>query len=129
MLAALVGIVGTAVCVGYFIDTANARPRPKRYRAAVMRVLDTQRVEHRDVEVADGCAPSYQLCESYAGTVRVLTATTMSGQITCRERLTIPEARISDVLLEDTRDPLFARCEELYVQLLLWLRVVYSSFA
>ena len=75
MLAALVGIVGTAVCVGYFIDTANARLRPGSYREAVERVLDEQHIDYRDVEVIDGCAPSYQLCRFYAGKVRIMAAT------------------------------------------------------
>ena len=39
-------------------------------------MLDTQRIDYRDVEVADGCLPSYQLCRFYAGNVRIMAATT-----------------------------------------------------
>ena len=127
MLAALVGMVGTAAWIGYVIDTADARPRPRNYREAVERVLDDRRFDYRNVEVVDKCAPSYQLCRFYAGTVRIMATTTISGQIACRERwttctLTIPRAGISVAPLEDVRDPLFAHWEEIYGQFLAWLR-------
>ena len=134
LLTVLVVLVGTAACIGYIIDAAPIRPRPKNYRAAVMRVLDTQRVDYRDVDVIDGCAPSYQLCRFYAGNVLIRATTTMSGQIDCRERwitcsITIPQAGIRGAALDDTIDPLAARWGELYGQLLLWLRSASHGFA
>src|SRR6476620_1567282 len=125
LMTALIGIVALG-CLAYINAATTATPRPADYRAAVMRVLDTQQIDYRDVEVADGCAPSYQLCRFYAGKVRIMAASTMSGQIDCRERwttctLTIPRARINGALLEDVRDPLFAHWEEIYGQFLVWL--------
>ena len=98
-----------------------------------MRLLDTQLVEYRDVEVVDGCAPSEQLCRFYAGNVRIMAATTPSGHIDCRERwitctITVPQAGISGVALDDTIDPLTARWEDIYGQFLLWLRSASRGF-
>jgi hypothetical protein len=44
-----------------------------------MRVLDKQHVDYLDVTVVDGCAPSYQFCRTYAGSVRVRATTVMLG--------------------------------------------------
>ena len=134
LLTVLVVLVGAVVGSGYLMDGTPAMARPNSYRAAVMRMLDTQRVEYRDVEVIDGCAPSEQRCRSYAGTVRVRTGTIMAGQIDCRERwitctLTVPQAGISGAALDDTIDPLTARWEDVYGQLLLWLRSASRGFA
>src|SRR5205823_2664845 len=119
LMVMLIGVVGTVACVGYIIDTAPARPRPKSYREAVERVLDEQHIDYRDIEVVDGCAPSYQLCQTYAGTVRVHAGALLSGQLTCRERwitcsITIQQAGIRGAALDDTIDPQLARWEDLY---------------
>jgi hypothetical protein len=131
-LAALVVMVGAAAYIGYSIGTADARPRPQSYREAVERVLNEQRIDYRDVEVVDGCAPSYQFCRTYAGTVRVMAAITMSGQIDCRERwitcsLTIQQAGIMAIRLDNTIDPLTARWEALYGWLMLRFHEFYRS--
>ena len=78
LMAVLIGVVGTLGCIAYMNAATNTSPRPANYRAAVMRVLDTQRVDYRDVEVVDGCAPSYQLCRVYSGKVRMMATTSMS---------------------------------------------------
>jgi len=132
LMAVLIGLVGAFVCIMYAIGATNDGPQPASYRAAVIRVLNEQRVDYRDVEVVDGCAPSYQFCESYAGSVRVLAATTMLGRIGCRERwttctLTVPRAGISDALLDDVRDPIAARWEALYGRILLRLCEIYRG--
>src|SRR5689334_13683646 len=93
--AMLIGVVGTLGYITYPIPTTNTQPRPDSYRAAVVRVLDIRRGDYREVEVLDSCAPSYQHCQTYAAIVRVLAATSIVGQIECRERwttctLTIP---------------------------------------
>jgi hypothetical protein len=134
LLTVLVMLVGAAAAIGYRIDGTPALPRPKSYREAIARVLDAQHIDYRDVEVIDGCAPSYQRCRSYAGTVRVRNGTIMAGQISCRERwitctLTVPQAGISGVALNDTIDPLTARWEDIYGQFLLWLRSASRGFA
>lgn len=123
----LLGLVVIISCTAYAIAATSAGPRPASYRAAVVRLLKAGRVEYRDVEVLDGCAPSYQSCRTYAAAVRVLAATTMAGRIECRERwttctLTIPQAGINDAPLEDTRDPVAARWEAIYGEMLLRLR-------
>lgn len=92
-----------------------------------MRVLDQRRVDYRDVVVVDGCAPSYQFCRTYAGSVQVLAATTLHGQIDCRERwitcrLTVPQLGISDAPLDNSIDPFLARWEEIYGQWMIWMR-------
>ena len=119
LLGVLIGVVVTLGCVVYFAATTNSQPRPGSYRAAVMRVLDAERVDYRDVVVVDGCAPSYQFCRTYAGSVQVLAATTMPGWIDCRERwitctLSVPQTGISGARLDDVRDPFLARWEALY---------------
>jgi hypothetical protein len=58
----------------------------------------------------------------------------MAGQIDCRERwitcsITIPQAGIRGVALDDTIDPLTARWGDVYRQLLLWLRSASRDFA
>src|SRR4051812_23941492 len=111
LLTVLVVLVGAAAGIGYLINGTPARLRPNSYRAAIARVLDAQHIDYRDIEVIDGCAPSEQRCRSYAGTVRVRTGMIMVGQIGCRERwitcsITIPQAGISGVALDDTIDPL-----------------------
>jgi NAD(P)-dependent dehydrogenase (short-subunit alcohol dehydrogenase family) len=85
------------------------------------------RVDYRDVVVVDGCAPSYQFCRTYAGSVQVLTATTLHGQIDCRERwttctLTVLQLGINGAPLDDIIDPVLARWEALYGQLMLKLQ-------
>src|SRR4249920_295881 len=132
LMAVLIGLVGTLGCIAYINAATNNSPRPANYRAAVMRVLDARRVEYRDVEVVDSCAPSYQICRTYAGSVRVLTATAVLGRIECRERwitctLTVQQAGIRDAPLDDTIDPLAARWAALYGQLLLSLREGYGG--
>ena len=134
LMAVLIGMLGMLGYIAYRSAATNTSARPKSYRAAVMRMLDTQRVEYRDVEVVDGCAPSYQLCRFYAGNVRIMAATTISGQIDCRERwitcsITIPQAGIRGAALDDTIDPLAARWGDLYGQLLLWLQSAAHGFA
>lgn len=134
LMVALIGAVVTLGCIAYINTATNTSPRPANYRAAVKRVLNERLVDYRDVEVIDGCAPSYQSCWTYAGAVRVIGGTTMSGQIDCRERwitcsITIPQAGIRDAALDDTIDPLAARWEDLYGQLLLWLRSASHGFA
>jgi hypothetical protein len=119
-------------CLVYAIAATSAGPRPESYRAAVVRLLKAGKVDYRDVEVLDGCAPSYQNCRAYAATVRVLAATAMAGRIECRERwttctLTIPQAGINGAPLEDVRDPIAARWEQLYGQMLLRLRQLYHG--
>ena len=132
LMAVLIGVVGTLGCIAYINAAPNTSPRPANYRAAVIRVLDKQRVDYRDVEVVDGCAPSYQLCRTYAGSVRVLAATALLGRIECRERwitctLTVPQAGIVGVALDDTIDPLAARWDAIYGQLLVRLREFYRG--
>ena len=124
LIAVLIGIMGTLGCIAYINAATNTGPRPANYRAAVLRVLDVRRVDYRDVEVVDGCAPSYQLCRTYAGAVRVLTTPPLVGKIDCRERwitctLTVPQAGIVGVALDDTIDPLAARWDAIYGQLML----------
>jgi hypothetical protein len=123
LLTVLVVLVGAAASSGYRIDGTPARPRPKSYSAR-SRVLDAQHIDYRDIEVIDGCAPSEQRCQSYAGTVRVQTGTIMAGQIDCRERwitctLTVPQVGIHGVALDNTIDPLTARWEDVSGQFLL----------
>ena len=132
LMAVLIGVVGTLGCIAYTNAATNNSPRPANYRAAVMRVLDMQQVEYRDVRVADGCAPSYQLWRFYTGKVHIMATTSMSGQIDCRERwitcsITIPQAGIRSAALDDTIDPLAARWAALYGQLMQRLREVYGG--
>jgi hypothetical protein len=132
-LALLVGMVGTVACVGYFITAANARPRPGSYREAVERRLDHAAFSYREVEVVDGCAPTYQLCRTYAGHVRIQTETaTLAGQIGCRRRwtsctLTIPATGLRAVALPDVVDSLPLTLEEVWKQLQDWFHQVTSS--
>src|SRR6476661_3655037 len=111
LMTVLIMVVGIFGYIAYTNATADTRPRPATYRAAVMRVLNDQGIDYHDVKVVDGCAPSYQSCRTYAGSVRVLATTTLLGQIDCRERwitctITIPQAGIRAVALDDTIDPL-----------------------
>src|SRR5215212_6663433 len=111
--AMLIGVVGMLGYIAYAIAMTSATPRPDSYRAAVVRVLDVRRVDYRDIEVLDSCAPSYQSCQTYAAMVRALSATTIVGQIECSERwttctLSIPQAGISGAILDDVRDPIAA---------------------
>ena len=96
-------------------------------REAVKRVLDERRVDYRDIVVVDGCAPSYQLCRTYAGSVQVLAAARIPGQIDCRERwisctLTVRQLEIYGAPLDDVLNPLLARWEALYGQFMLKLQ-------
>jgi hypothetical protein len=134
LMVVLIGGATTFGSIVYVAATTSTGPRPATYRAAVMRVLDTQGVDYRYVEVIDGCAPSEQRCRSYAGTVHVRTGMIMAGQIDCRERwitctVTIPEAGISGAALDDTIDPVMARWEDFCGQFLLWLRSASRGFA
>jgi hypothetical protein len=57
--------------------------------------------------------------------VQVLAATTITGQIDCRERwttctLSIPQIGIDGAPLDDTLDPFWARWEELYERFIMW---------
>jgi hypothetical protein len=97
-----------------------------------MRVLDAEHVDYSDVVVVDGCAPSYQFCRSYAGSVQVLAGSAMSGRIDCRERWTtctvsVPQAGISGAPLDDVRNPFLARWEALYGRFISWFREVYHG--
>lgn len=132
LMAVLLGVVVTLGCSAYINTTTTTSPRPANYRAAVMRVLDAQGVDYRDVEVVDGCAPSYQLCRTYAGSVRVLAATAMPGRIECRERwisctLTVQQVGIVGIPLDNTIDPLSERWDAIYGQLILRLRAFYHG--
>jgi hypothetical protein len=132
-LALLVGMVGTVACVGYFISTANVRPQPGSYREAVEHVLDKARISYRGVEVTDGCAPTYELCRTYAGSVRVLTErATFAGQIDCRRRwtictLTIPAAGLHSVALPNVVDPLPRTLNEVWERIEDWFHQVTFS--
>jgi hypothetical protein len=102
-------------------------PRASNYRAAVVAVLMDAQVDFHAVDVINGCAPTYQSCRTYAGTVYVERGHTTIGQISCRERwtncaLTLSDAGIVDAPLPDTRDPLIWRFEQLRGQLILWMR-------
>lgn len=126
LIAILIGLVGLLGAIAYTNAATNTSTRPANYRAAVMRVLDRLGVDRRDVVVVDGCAPSYQLCRTYAGSVRVLATTVMLGQIDCRERwtactLTVSQAGIDRAPLDDVVDPLTARWAEIDGQIRLWL--------
>jgi hypothetical protein len=130
LIAMLIAVVVTLGCIAYMNTATNTSPRPANYPAAVKRVLDTQGVDYHDVEVVDGCAPSYQLCQTYAGSVRVLGTTPMLGRIECRERwttctITVQQAGIMSAPLEDPINPLAARWEAFYGQLMLRLREFY----
>ena len=132
LIAMLIAVVVTLGCIAYINAATNTCPRPANYRAAVKRVLDTQGVDYHDVEVLDGCAPSYQLCRTYAGSVRVLATTPRLGWIECRERwitctLTVQQAGIIAFPMDDTIDPFAARWEALYGQLMLRLREFYMA--
>jgi hypothetical protein len=132
LMAVLIGVGATLGCIAYTNAMTNPSMRPANYRAAVMRVLDEQQVDYRDIEVVDGCAPSYQFCRTYAGSVRVLATTVMLGRIECRERwitctITVQQARIKGVPLDDVIDPFAARWEAIYRQLMLRLREVYRG--
>src|SRR5215207_4376660 len=114
LIAMLIAVVVTLGCITYINAATTTSPRPANYRAAVRRVLDTHSVDYHDVEVLDGCAPSYQLCRTYAGSVQVLATTMMHGRVDCRERwitcsLTVQQAGIMGVPLDDPINPLIAR--------------------
>jgi len=118
LMAVLIMALGILGYIAYTHATADTRPRPANYRAAVMRVLDDQRVD----------------CRTYAGSVRVLATTTLLGQIDCRERwitctITIPQAGIRAVALDDTIDPLTARWDTFSGQVQRWLRSASHGFA
>jgi len=132
LMAALIGVMGTLAWIVYLNATANTGPRPANYRAAVMRVLDARGVDYTDIEVVDGCAPSYQNCRTYAGAVWVLAAPTLLGQIKCRERwiactLTVAQTGIRSAPLDDTIDPITARWEAFYGQFMLRLGEFYRG--
>ncbi len=134
LMAVLIGLVVILGGIAYLSAAESSNARPKSYREAVERVLNAQRVDYRDIEVIDSCAPSYQFCHFYSGKVRIVAVNIMSGQIDCRERwitctITIPQAGIIGAALEDTLDPLQARWDDYYGQLLLWLRSASRGFA
>jgi hypothetical protein len=127
LMAVLIGMLGMLGCIASMSAATNTSARPNSYRAAVMRVLNDQGIDYHDVEIVDGCAPSYQSCRTYAGSVRVLATTTLLGQIDCRERwitctITVPQAGIRAVALDDTIDPLTARWDEFSGQVLRWFQ-------
>jgi hypothetical protein len=131
-MTVLIGVVATLGYIVYTNAATNTSPRPANYRAAVMRVLDERRIDYRDVEIVDGCMPSEQLCRTYGGSVRVLATTVMLDQIECRERwitctLTIQQAGIVGVPLDDLLNPLAARWDTIYGQLMLRLREFYRG--
>ena len=64
----------------------------------------------------------------------MLATTTLLGQIDCRERwitctITIPQAGIRAVALDDTIDPLTARWDTFSGQVQRWLRSASHGFA
>jgi hypothetical protein len=61
------------------------------------------------------------------GTIIAEQIDAVSAGLTCT--VTIPQAGISGVVLDDTIDPLAARWEDFYGQLLLWLRSASRGFA
>ena len=135
LLALLIGVavVGTLGGIAYTNAATNTRLRPANYRAAVIRVLDDRHVDYRDVEVLDGCAPTYEFCQTYSGSVRVLATTAMLGRIECRERwttctITVRQAEIVGTALDDTIDPIAARWNAFYWQLMLWPRSASHGF-
>ena len=130
LLMVLVGIIGAAGYIGSASIMANARLQPGSYREAVKDVLDKAQVRYRDVEVVDGCAPTYQLCRTYAGSVRVLTErTTLAGRIDCRRRwtgctLTVPAIGLRAVALPDVVDSPPRSLNELWERIEDWFRAV-----
>ncbi len=132
LIAVLIGIIGAFGYIAYLTMATDTSTRPINYRAAVIRVLDAQRIDYRDVEVIDGCAPSYQNCRTYAGTVRLLATSVMPGQIACRERwttctITVQQAGILGVPLDDPINPFMARWEAFYGWLELRFREIYRG--
>jgi hypothetical protein len=132
LIAMLIAVAVTVGCIAYINAATSTSPRPANYHAAAKRVLDAQGVDYYDVEVLDGCAPSYQLCQTYAGSVRVLATTSMLGRIECRERwttctITVQRAGIMSALLDDPINPLAARWEAFYGQFMLRLREYYHG--
>ena len=118
---------GLLICVSYLAIMPKAQPRPGSYRAAVVIVLRSARIDYRDVDVRDGCAPTIQLCRTYAGEVFVQTSRSINGQIACHERwtsctLTLRDAGIVHAPLPDVLDPLIWRWEQLQGQVMLWVR-------
>ena len=131
LIVALISVLGLSGCIAYFVAAISARPQSTSYRAAVMDVLDQHGVDYDDVVVMDGCAPSYQFCRTYASSVLVLSATTLYGQIDCRERwitcrLTIPELAISNIPLANIVNPMLARWEAIYGQWMVWMRELWN---
>jgi hypothetical protein len=122
VLLLLVFIVGS----GYFLVAEPPTPRPGSYREAVKLVLHQAGFSYRDVEVTDSCAPTYERCRTYAGSVRVLTQEAIfAGQIECRRRwtscmLSIPDTSIISVGLPNIVDSLPLSLEEIWTYLQDW---------
>lgn len=126
MVSWFAGVCGTLLIVAGFAFVPP-RPRPDSYRTAVVWALRDRGMDVRSVDVVDGCAPSYQMCRTYAGTVTVDIGRVVQGKIACTERwttctLSLPEAGIPGVPLADTRDPLVWRWEQWFTPFKLWLR-------
>jgi hypothetical protein len=126
LLISLIGLggYGALVIVGTELQTHAAT-----YRAAVMQLLDQRGIAYRDIVVTDGCAPTYQFCRTYAGTVQVLAERELRGQIACRQRwtdctLTLRNAGLVRAPLVDINAPLGLDLEVLRARLVLWFRDV-----
>jgi hypothetical protein len=129
LIAVLIGVVALGY-IAYINAMTNTSARPDSYRAAVERRLDQAQFSYRKVEVTDGCAPTYQFCRTYAGTVRVLTeSTTLAGRIDCRRRwtdctLTLPAAGLRGLALPDVVSQLPRTLDEVWERLQEWFHAV-----
>jgi hypothetical protein len=118
---------------GYFLVAKPPTSRPGNYREAVKLVLNQAGFSYRDVEVTDGCAPTYERCRTYAGRVQVLTQeATLAGRIECRRRwtncmLSLPNTGVAPVELPNIVDPLPLSLEEAWASLQDWFDQITRS--
>lgn len=110
VLSSVLGLCGLLACLSFTLATIPTQPRPGSYRTAALPLLRTRVRDLHAVDVVDGCAPSYQFCQTYAGRVTITTTRTITGEIACAERwttctLTVAELGISAEPLRDVRDP------------------------
>ena len=122
-------LTGLLIGGGYALFAHQTTPLSENYRAAAHTVLTDAHVDFQTVEIIDGCAPTPQLCRSYAGIVRVQADRTLTGQIACRERwttctLTLQEAGIVAAPLPDVIDPVAWRWEQLQGAIMRWVQGV-----
>ena len=128
LLFCALALLGATACAAYLSALATDQPRPLSYREAVERVLATNRLQYRTVEVVDGCAPSFAQCRTYSGRVRVRTdAAILEGRIDCRKRwssctLSLPDAALEAVALPDIVDPGAFSLEAAWARVRLWFR-------